>query len=385
MPLAGVPPTVPLPRREPFDRRRFLVGGIPLWAGIVALLAVVTTFSVGVFALHKDWADSAWITAFVALAGAGIILVAGIVMLALRRFQWLTLGLSALLLAALIASGVLALTNQPAIHRLQARVLESNQQWQASIREYGLAGEQTPNAPNIARVELEWGGRLLEQKKYQGAIDQFYQAIRDDESSAAINDRSLLDIYTAYKAWFATHASNVPNLGAAHFFESYLALPACQELCKLEAKEFASQAFYADGAAFQALGGCSAAANDYQHVVDTYPETLSAQKAAVALAAPVTYTVIVARLPNPQGLHAWLSKTIAPYQPDYISYFSKEYAAVLDASGTAVFHNVVPGNYNFMVLLPDGELDTWRYISPFNPYTEVVSPLCGGSDILDFD
>jgi hypothetical protein len=171
--------TVSLSRREPFDARRFLIGGIPLWAGIVALIAVVATFGVGVFALHKDWADSSWIAALVALAGAGIMLVAGIVTLALRRFQWLTLGLSALLLLTLSAAGTYALTNQTAIHRLQARVLENNQQWQASIHEYELAGEQTPHAPNIARVDLEWGEQLLQQENYRDAIDQFTRATKD--------------------------------------------------------------------------------------------------------------------------------------------------------------------------------------------------------------
>jgi hypothetical protein len=57
MPLVGAPPTIQLPRREPINARRFLIGGIPLWAGVVALIAVVATFGVGVFALKKDWAD----------------------------------------------------------------------------------------------------------------------------------------------------------------------------------------------------------------------------------------------------------------------------------------------------------------------------------------
>ena len=81
MPLSGVPPTVPLPRRESFHARRFVIGGIPLWAGIAALILVVATFVYGVFALNKDWAESAWIAAFVTLVGAGVILIASIVLL----------------------------------------------------------------------------------------------------------------------------------------------------------------------------------------------------------------------------------------------------------------------------------------------------------------
>ena len=39
------------------------------------------------------------------------------------------------------------------------------------------------------------------------------------------------------------------------------------------------------------------AVKDYQHVADTYAGTLSAQKAAVALAAPVSFTVTIADFP----------------------------------------------------------------------------------------
>jgi tetratricopeptide (TPR) repeat protein len=389
MSLVGAPPTVPLSRRKPFDARRFFIGGIPLWAGIVALLAVVVTIGVGVFALHKDWADSAWIMAFVALAGAGIILIAGIVVLALRRFQWLTLGLSALLLVMLSGPGVYALTGQSTIHRLQARTLENSQQWQASIREFGLAGEQEPNAPDIARVHLEWGERLLQQKNYRDAIDLFSQAAKDDETSATVDSRSSSDLYTAYKAWFATHAADAPNLEIAHFFEAYLALSRCLEICKLEAKELASQAYYADGSAILNQGECSAAAFDYQHVVDTYPGTLSAQKAAVALAAPVTFTATIINLPAKYtGYLAHLSSRVSPEQLHNVQYLSGDYAAVLDANARAVFKNVLPGKYNFSFDYPPGsEFGSWywyRTADPFDPYSAIVSPLCGGNQTFTY-
>ena len=389
MPLVGAPSTIPLPRRKPFDAPRFFIGGIPLWAGIVALIAVAVTFGVGVFALHKDWADSAWITAFVALVGAAAILITAIVILALRRFQWLTLGLSALLLVALSASGVLALTGQQTIHRLQARALESNQQWQASIREYELAGDQKPDAPNVARVELEWGEQLLQQKNYHDAIDLFSQATKDDESSAAVNDRSLNDLYAAYKAWFVTHASDVPNLEVAHFFETYVGLPGCLEICKLEAKELASQAFYADGSAALAQNVCPVAANDYQHLVDTYPDTLSAQKAAVAMAAPVTFTAVIVNLPKQYaGYIAHISSHVSPEELQNVHNLSRDYAAALDANAQAIFRNVRPGKYNFSFDFPPGAKYVfwywWGRDQPFDPYSAIVSPLCGGSQTFSY-
>jgi tetratricopeptide (TPR) repeat protein len=381
-PYFGAPPMVPPPRREPFDTRRFLVSGIPLWAGIVALIAAVATFGLGVFALRKDWADSAWIAAFVALAGAGIILVAGIVLLSLRRFQWLTLSFSALLLVTLSGSGVFALTSQPAVHQLQANALENGKQWQASIREYGLAGEQAPNAPDIARVDLEWGEQLLQQKQYHDAIVLFYRA-EGDESSTAVNDRSLSGLYAAYKAWFATHAADVPTLEVAHFFETYLALPACLETCKLAAKELASQAFYADGVAILAQGDCATAVKDYQHVVDIYPGTLSARQASTALAAPVSFTATISGLPKQYaGYIAHLSAHVSPEELQNVQYLSREYAAALNANAQATFRDVRPGKYNFSFDLPPGARFVfwyWYSLHPFDPYSAVVSPLCDGS------
>jgi hypothetical protein len=102
---------------------------------------------------------------------------------------------------------------------LQARALEDARQWQSSIQEYGLTGEQAPHAPNIARLRLQWGEQLLQQKRYRDAINLFYLASHDDESSVAVDDHSLNDLYATYKAWFATRADDAPLNDAASFFE----------------------------------------------------------------------------------------------------------------------------------------------------------------------
>jgi hypothetical protein len=117
----GAPVAVQDPQRKPGKLRRFQVDGAPLWTGIVALIPVGVALCVSLFSSGKDWAESASIAAYVALAGAGVILLTGVGMLALRRFRWLTLGLSMLLLVALSISGAVTLANQPAIHLSQAR------------------------------------------------------------------------------------------------------------------------------------------------------------------------------------------------------------------------------------------------------------------------
>jgi hypothetical protein len=386
MPLVGAPPTVPLQRREPFDRKRFLVGGIPLWAGIVAVILVVATFVYGVFALHKDWADSAWIAAFVALAGAGILLVAGIVILALRRFQWLTLGLSALLLVALGVSGVLALTNQPAIHRLQARVLEDSQQWQASIHEYGLAGEQSPNTPNIARVELEWGEQYYNVQQYREATNLYLQALSNDNSDAAIETRAQKDLYQAYIAWLYASPPDDAYDEIGSFLEKYMQFSICDSDCRSFTRPLAALAIYNGGAASLKRSNftCDNIIPIYKHLVTRYGDTQGGQMAAAALAAPVAFTAYVENLPNPQGLHVWLSRRVAPETHDLITYFSEDYEAILDSSGVARFPPVAPGRYNFSLRLPNGFHTYWRLIATFSPYTTEIGPVCAAHDTYPY-
>ena len=53
-------------------------------------------------------------------------------------------------------------------------------------------------------------------------------------------------------------------------------------------------------------------------------------------------------------------KEVAPETRDYITSFSQEFTADLDANGTATFKNVVPGIYNFSLLQRDGFHTYWR-------------------------
>jgi hypothetical protein len=130
---------------------------------------------------------------------------------------------------------------------------------------------------------------------------------------------------------------------------------------------------------------CSAVATDYSDLVSRYDGTPGAQMATAALAAPVKFTAIVLDLPKPQGVRVWLSKTVAPATRDYITSFSEEYTANLDATGTAVFQNVVPGKYNFSLLQRDGFHTYWRYTSPsFDPYTATVTSLCDASEAFNY-
>jgi tetratricopeptide (TPR) repeat protein len=294
-------------------------------------------------------------------------------MLSLRRFQWLTLGLSALLLVALSGAGGYALTSQPAIHQLQA-----------SIREYGLAGEQPPN---VARVELEWGEQYYSIQRYREAANLYLQALSDDHSDAAIETRAQKDLYQSYVAWLYANPADDAYAEIDAFLEKCMRLSICDAECRSFTRPQAALALYKRGGALlkRGISYCDDAVIAYKDMVARYGDTQAGELAASALAKPVQFTAFVENLPNPQGLQVWLSRKVAPETHDYITYFSEDYADILDSSGMARFPSVAPGLYNFSLLQRDSFHSYFRYTIPrFNPYTATVSPLCNASEVFDY-
>ena len=387
-PWYGAPQSMPLAGTQPSSSSgvaRFLLGGIPLWIGIVALLSVGAIVLVGLV-LRLEWARIAVVAGIDAAVGAGLVLIAAIVILAVRRAQWLTLSLSAFLMLVMGLGSVAALTNQPTIHRLQAQNLENSKQWAAAITQYSRAGEAPPHAPDIARVRLEWGEEFLAGNVYDLAVNQLYQAMEDDDS-ATTADRANRDLYTAFTAWLQAGAPDEVSREISAFLEAYLTRSECDSNCQQTTRPLVAQALYQFGQYRLKQNRsyfCSEVATDYKDLASRYPGTSGAQKALAVLAEPVTFSATIPDLHNPQGLHVWLSKKVAPETHDYITYFSQDYVADLDANGIATFKNVVPGVYNFSLLQRDGFHTYWRKTDPFNPYTETVSPICGGTDWFYF-
>ena len=114
----------------------------------------------------SDWAAGAKQVGIVAGILALVILLITVVRMLLgmaaksnptRLIQLISAGLVILLLSLLCLVG---LTQQSAIHSLQAHSWEGQQQWQSSINEYQLAGEGAPTSENIARVYNLWGEQI---------------------------------------------------------------------------------------------------------------------------------------------------------------------------------------------------------------------------------
>jgi hypothetical protein len=249
MPLGSAPATIQLPRREPFNVRRFLIGGIPLWVGIIALGAIVVTFGIGVFALKKDWADSAWIAAFVALAGAGVILTAGIAMLSLRRFQWLALGLSALLLVSLSASGAYALTKS-ANHPSDTGTRPGERQTVAGVHPRVWSGWGAgARCARHSACPFGVGRAVLQRSALSRGDKSLLQALADDSSNATVETRAQKDLYQAYTAWLYANPPDEVYAEMAGFLEKYLQLTICNAECRSFTRPLAALAIYKSGVA----------------------------------------------------------------------------------------------------------------------------------------
>src|SRR5438067_4369584 len=144
---------------------------IPIWVLIgsimlVALLLIVLQLT------GSDWAVGAMRMGIVAGILALVILLITVVRIILgkatqsnpaRLIQLISTVLVILLLSLLC---LLGLTQQSAIHNLQAHSWEAQQQWQSAINQYQSSGEGAPTSENIARVYNLWSEQFTSHRQY---------------------------------------------------------------------------------------------------------------------------------------------------------------------------------------------------------------------------
>jgi tetratricopeptide (TPR) repeat protein len=305
------------------------------------------------------------------------------------------------------------------LHGVQAHALERQKAWAAAIHEYALTGESAPNAPNIARVYVEWGEQQLAQQVYGGAVIHFGIVISEYGRSGDSVTRAKQELYTTYTAWLQAGGANMPYADAISALMSHQTEPGCDAACqtatqaievqarfqfgtqlaakgdypdaitqfetiqtKFAKSEYAAQAHKAAAQAYFAHGqsqltsACSQALTDYQTLVKRYADTAEGKQAHSALAAGVDVSGVLTSMPaNPlPTLH--LSKHI-----DVASFFlSSEYTTTPDASGNYTFHHVAPGNYNIASTHLNGSVvdyTLWQRVDDF--YTVHVGQLCAVS------
>ena len=386
------PGTAPSYFVTPVDHKPLLawnhvIAAIPL---AVAVLAIFMTLAVAAvwLLLRRDWADSAAAAAIMGLLGAMAVVIALVPLLILRRFERVSLGLTTLLFAAIAIASVGSLTQQSVLHRAEAQYLEDARIYPGAVDEYRRSGERQGHAPNMARVHLKWGDQLLGQTKYADAVTKFGLAQLDDES-VITQVRAERGLYHAYMGWLAAKPPDTVWGEIASFLERYMTKKLCDTECQKTIRPSVALAYYQSGRQIRNTELCSDAVTIYRRLASEYADTPSGQQAATDLAAPVTYTATIVNLPDKyKGASAHLSRKVSPDDGHTVRSISRDYQATLDANDRATFTSVTAGKYNFSIELPPGEQYQFIYWSAadasHNPYTEAVSPLCGGSDTFSW-
>lgn len=406
-----------LPATKPPSR---LARPFPFWLSLLfvvgAFVLLAFVYSAVEVVAHGDWSDGARAAGIsgVALAVAALIVLIIRVIAGRRAVTTVVLGL--LMVALLAGAGAGSITFAAPLHGVEAHSLEQSGQWPGAIREYQLAGEAAPNAPNVARVYDEWGEQSLAQGNYEQAALTFQTVITTYAESGAGYNRAQQDLFKTYSTWMQTSAQTVPYPDAIAAFIAYRAVSSCDATCLSESQDaeaharylygaqlasqsqydaaikqfetvqvqfpksqYAKQAHGAAATAYYNLGqqqmeqACSDAIPTYQTLAKKYGDTPEGKKAHSALAAPQRVTGKMVNYPNNPVPTVMLSRSADPVNFS----FSQDYTTTPGAGGSFTFKNVAQGNYNIATLRTTlTEEDETYYSDGNNLYTVHVGPLC---------
>ncbi len=269
-PSASTAPVTPV-GPEPWYRK--LARPLPLWA-FIGSIVIVAVVLVVLQITGSDWSAGAMHLAVGALIIAGVIALATIARSAVgmatkmnpkRVRQFISAGLAILILLVL---GLVGFTQQSTIHSLQAHNWEGQQQWQAAINEYRLAGESAPISDNIARVYDEWGEQFSTQQHFDQAIAKFDTMLNDYALAKPEVARAQSDKIKVYLGWAAQASQQRDYATATMHYDTVLQLPYCDSNCQ-------SQTNALDATAYYSLAGSQLAAKQYDTAVTTFQAVLS--------------------------------------------------------------------------------------------------------------
>jgi tetratricopeptide (TPR) repeat protein len=256
---------------------------MPIWA-LIGCIVVVVLVLVVLQLTGSDWAAGAQQMGIVAGVLALVIVLVTVVRLLLgmdansnstRLIRLVSAGLAVLLLALLCLVG---LTQQSAIHGLQAHAWEGQQQWQSAINEYQLSGEGAPTSENIARAYNGWGEQLTSQQRYQDAIAKFNLVLTSYGSANAGVARARSDTTTAYLAWGKQALQQHDYTAATNRFDTLLQLPYCTTSCQSQANALDATAYYNMAESQLAAQQYLNAVNNFQTVISRFASSPEAQK-----------------------------------------------------------------------------------------------------------
>lgn len=388
-PSLPLSPSMPLGAGwKPVQPRSPLARPFPFWVSLLLTVGMILLAALVYVAdetlIRGDWAAgarAAGVSAFI-LAGLTVLLL--VVRLSVGRRAASTVILSLLLAVLLIGAGASGIALANPLHGLQAQTLERGGDWSGAIYEYELKGEQAPNAPNIARIYDEWGEQDLQQKSYKDAVTRFTIVITQYGQSGAPVDRAQTDLFETFTTWVQANDPSVPYGDAIADLVAYRSNPQCDATCQTTSKAveaqaryeygvqllarqqysaavqqlelvqsqfatspYAKQAHLAAAQAYFALGqqqlqsSCSDAVPTYQTLAKQYGDTPEGGKAKSALAAPQSVSGNISGYADPNRT-VYLSRSVN-ISADY---YSQDYQATVDSSGSFTFKNVAQGKYN---------------------------------------
>jgi hypothetical protein len=280
---ASFPQNLGTPSRTQQPLKKAPPKPLPIWVLIGSVVLVVLILIV-LQLTGNDWATGAMRVGIGAGILAVVILLITVVRLIpgmiakpdpTRLIQLVSAGLVILLLSLLCLVG---LTQQSAIHSLQARSWESQQQWQSAINQYQVAGEGAPTSENIARVYNQWGEQFTSQQHYVDALTK-YNIVLIYYGSASIGvARAQTDTVTTYLTWGQQASQQRDYTAAINHYNTLLNLPYCTASCKSQANALDATAYYNLGESQLVSKNYSNAINNFHTVVLRFANTPEAHK-----------------------------------------------------------------------------------------------------------
>lgn len=401
---------------------------LPLWVLVASLLGGALLLT-GLTFLNPDWATGAIIAAAVAILLAVLVLIAGGVRVALGLFaetnpRRLSQTVStSLLVVLLFAFSAVGFTQQNSLHAMQARFLESHQNWPTAISEYKAAGETSPASGNLARVYNEWGEALSDQQQYADSVEKFSTVLRIYPKAAGQIARAKSGMVAAYFAWGKYDSQHQDYVDATAHYDALLALTYCDATCQTQGQTEDATAYYQLAGqqlnvqqyatavnAFNALvtrfskspeagkvhqdyakalwglgqqqltSTCSDAVKTYQQLAKSFADTDQGKKASTALKQPVTvkghFTTAIPGDPFMPSVALVQGLYVGIQQFQFPALLTNAPTAPINSDGTFTITKVQPGTYE-LVWSSDGKLHYFfAYSGDQVLYTAKVGPLC---------
>jgi tetratricopeptide (TPR) repeat protein len=257
---------------------------VPIWI-IIGSIVLVALLLIVLQLTGSDWAAGAKHVGIVAGILALVILLITIVRMLLgkntksnptRLIQLISAVLVIFLLSLLCLVG---LTQQSAIHNVQAHSWEAQQQWQSAINQYQSSGEGAPTSEDIARVYNLWGEQFTSHQQYVAALAKYNIVLTDYGSANAGVARAQSDSITAYLAWGHQASQQHDYTAATNHYDVLLGLPYCAATCRIQASALDATAYYNLAESQLVAKNYSAAISSFHNLVSRFASSTDAHKA----------------------------------------------------------------------------------------------------------